>query len=326
MAKRILSGMRPTGKLHLGHLFGVIQNWKKLVEEYDCFFFVADWHALSTLYMNPASIAQDSFEVVADYISGGVDPEKCVFYRQSSVPEIAELHLLLSMITPVSWVERCPTFKDQVQALGQDVATYGFLGYPVLMTCDIISVKGEIVPVGQDQLPHLELSREIVRRFNRLYGEIFPEPQPKLNEFPMVPGIDGRKMSKSYDNAIYMADDPDTIWQKIRKTVTDPQKIYKGDPGHPEICNIFYYQNLVNTKEKCAWIEENCRSGELGCAADKKDLYEKLMEYLKPIRDKRKELQENPTIVTDLLERGGEKARAIVKETLREVRSAMKIG
>jgi len=326
MAKRILSGMRPTGKLHLGHLFGAITNWAKLQEEYDCYFMVADWHALSTRYMKPESIKDDIFEVVADYISGGVDPKKCTFYLQSHIPEIAELHLLISMITPVSWVERCPTFKDQVQALGQDIATYGFLGYPVLMTCDIACVKGDLVPVGQDQLPHLELSREIVRRFNRLYGDVLPEPQPKLTEHALVPGTDGRKMSKSYGNSIYMSDDPDTIWKKIRKTVTDPQKVYKGDPGNPDICNVFYYQKLFNTPEKCSFVDKNCRSGALGCAADKKDLYEKLMEYLKPIQAKRKELEENPKYIYDLLEKGGEKARVIVRETLREVREAMKIN
>ncbi|MCD4783517.1 MAG: tryptophan--tRNA ligase [Candidatus Eremiobacteraeota bacterium] len=322
---RILSGMRPTGKLHLGHLFGAIQNWAKLQEEYESFFMVADWHALSTRYMHPETIKQDIFEVIADYISGGIDPEKCTFYLQSHVPEIAQLHLLVSMITPVSWVERSPTYKDQVSALGQDVATYGFMGYPILMTCDIICVKGNFVPVGQDQLPHLELAREIVRRFNRLYGDVFPEPQPKLTKYALVPGIDGRKMSKSYNNSIYLSDDPNVIWKKIKKTTTDPQKIYKGDPGHPDICPIFYYQKLFNTEEKCNCIDQNCKSGALGCAADKKELYEKMMVFLKPIQEKRKELEDNPQIVYDLLERGGEKARAIVKETLKEVKHVMKL-
>jgi len=322
---RILSGMRPTGKLHLGHLFGAIKNWMKLQEEYESFFMVADWHALSTGYMHPGNIKRNVFEVVADYISGGIDPDKCTFYLQSHVPEIAELHLLFSMITPVSWTERCPTYKDQVEALGQDIATYGFLGYPILMTCDIICVKGDLVPVGQDQLPHLELSREIVRRFNRLYGDVFPEPQPKLTQFALVPGTDGRKMSKSYNNSIYLSDDPDVIWKKVRKAVTDPQKIYKGDPGHPEICPIFYYQKLFSSEERCRWIDQNCRTGALGCAADKKELYEKMMEYLKPIQEKRKNLEDNPKIIYDLLERGGQKVRAIVKETLKEVKQAMSL-
>ena len=323
--KRILSGMRPTGKLHIGHLFGAIQNWAKLQEEYDCFFMVADWHALSTSYMNPGEIKNNVFEVIVDYISGGIDPDKCTFFLQSHVPEIAEMHLLMSMMVPVSWVERCPTYKDQVQALGQDFATYGFLGYPVLQTCDIASVKGELVPVGQDQLPHLEVSREIVRRFNRLYGDIFPEPQPKLTEFALVPGTDGRKMSKSYGNSILMSDDEKAIWKKIRKTITDPQKVYKGDPGRPEVCNIFYYQKLFNTKERCDNICENCKSGALGCAADKKELLEKMVEYMKPIHDKRKELEESPDVVHKMMKKGGEKVREIVQGTLKDVKKAMQM-
>ncbi len=325
MTKRILSGMRPTGKLHLGHLFGAIENWAKLQDDYDCFFMVADWHALSTRYMDPDSIKNDIYQIMIDYISGGVNPDKCTFYVQSHVPEIAQLHLLLSMITPVSWTERCPTYKDQIQALGPDVATYGFLGYPVLQTADIVCVKGELVPVGKDQVPHIELSREIVRRFNRLYGDVFPEPQPKLTENPLVPGIDGRKMSKSYNNAIYLSDDPDTIWKKLKKTITDPEKIYKGDPGHPDICNIFFFQKLFNTPENCKKIETDCKSGALGCAVDKKDLMEMIKLRLQPIWDKRRELEENPEAVRRLLETGAKKARNAVSQTLQQVREAMKI-
>lgn len=325
MSKRILSGMRPTGRLHLGHLFGAIQNWAKLQEQYESFFMVADWHALSTRYMNPETIKEDIAQVVADYISGGVNPDKCTFYLQSHVPEIAELHLLISMMTPLSWIERCPTFKDQVQVLGQDAATYGFLGYPVLMTADIVSVKGEVVPVGQDQLPHLEITREIVRRFNRIFENVFPEPQPILTEHPLIPGIDGRKMSKSYGNSIYMSDDYDTIWKKLKKTVTDPQKVYKGDPGRPEVCNIFYYQKLFNSKESCHKIAEECRSGALGCAADKKDLFEKMKDYLKPIQDKRKEFENNYQLINKLLKEGSCKAREAVGITLKQVKKAMKL-
>lgn len=327
MAKRILSGMRPTGKLHIGHLFGAIKSWAALQEDenYECFFMVADWHALSTRYMSPGNMKQDIFDVIVDYISGGVNPEKCTFYLQSHVPEIAELHLLLSMMIPVSWVERCPTYKDQVQSLGQEVATYGFLGYPVLMTSDIICVKGEVVPVGQDQIPHLELAREIVRRFNRLYEEIFPEPQPKLTEHALVPGTDGRKMSKSYNNAILMSDDPDALWEKLRTTVTDPQKIYKGDPGRPEVCNIFYYQKLFNTPEHVEWIDKNCRSGALGCADDKKNCFKIMKEKLAPIWRKRKKLEENPEKIYNMLDEGGKKARRIVQQTLKEVKTAMEI-
>jgi tryptophanyl-tRNA synthetase len=318
--------MRPTGKLHLGHLFGAIKNWAKLQDDYDCFFMVADWHALSTRYMDPGSVRQDIFEVVVDYISGGVDPDKCTFYVQSQIPEIAELHLLMSMITPVSWVERCPTYKDQVDALGPDVATYGFLGYPVLQTTDIISVKGELVPVGQDQIPHIELCREIVRRFNRLYGDVFPEPQPKLTEHPLVPGMDGRKMSKSYNNAILLSDTPDSIWKKLKKTVTDPQKIYKGDPGRPDVCNVYYYQRLFNTPGRCEQVDRECRSGALGCADDKKDLFEAMKASLQPVWDRRKALEENPRQVYELLESGAEKARKIIRQTLAQVKEAMKIA
>jgi tryptophanyl-tRNA synthetase len=326
MAKRILSGMRPTGKLHIGHLFGAIRNWAKLQDEYECFFMVADWHALSTAYMNTENIKKDIFEVVVDYISGGVDPDKCTFYVQSQVPEIAELHILLSMITPLSWVERCPTYKDQVEALGLDVASYGFLGYPVLMTADVISVKGELVPVGQDQVPHLELSREIVRRFNRLYGDVLPEPQPKLTEYALVPGIDGRKMSKSYNNTILMSDSPDEVWQKLRKTVTDPEKIYKGSPGRPEICNIFYYHKLFSPKETVESADCLCRTGELGCAVDKKDLFENYRQFMQPIWDKRRELEENPKQVYEMLAEGAEKARKTVRQTLAEIKEAMRIS
>jgi len=324
--KRILSGMRPTGRLHLGHLFGAIKNWAALQDEYECFFFVADWHALSTRYMHTENIKQDIFEVVTDYISGGVDPDRCTFYIQSHVPEIAELELLLSMIVPVSWVERCPTYKDQVNELGPDVATYGFLGYPVLMSTDILCVKGDLVPVGRDQIPHLEITREIVRRFNRLYGEVFPEPHPKLTEFALVPGTDGRKMSKSYNNSILMSDDLDTIWKKLKKTVTDPEKIYKGDPGHPDICNVFYYHKLFNSQERLAEIESTCKSGELGCADCKKELLECMKVKMQPIWDKRKQLEENPQIVKDLLDKGSESARVIIKKTLSEVKKAMKLN
>ncbi|MFP4498550.1 MAG: tryptophan--tRNA ligase, partial [Vulcanimicrobiota bacterium] len=293
MSKRILSGMRPTGKLHIGHYFGAIKNWAALQEEYDCFFMVADWHALSTRYMSPDTIKKDIHNVVIDYIAGGVNPEKCTFYIQSKVPQIAELHLLLSMITPLSWAERCPTFKDQVQQLGQDIATYGFLGYPILQTADILSVKGELVPVGKDQLPHLEISREIARRFNRLYDrEVFPEPQAKLAEFSLVPGTDGRKMSKSYNNTILMSEQGKPLLKKLRKTVTDPEKIYKGDSGHPEICNIYYYHKLFNTSKNVKKVYQTCKTGELGCKNCKDMLFEAMKIEMQPVWDKQKELEE----------------------------------
>lgn len=322
--KRILSGMRPTGKLHIGHLFGAIDNWKRLQDEYECFYMVADWHALTTGYRQSERIKDEITEIVLDYLAGGVDPSRCTFYVQSDVPEIAHLHLLLSMITPVSWLERTPSYKDQVAALGSDIATYGFLGYPVLMTTDIIMFKAEVVPVGQDQIAHLELCREIVRRFNATYGKkVFPEPVARLTRFAAVPGLDGRKMSKSYGNDILISDPPESIEKKVRTAITDPQKVYRRDPGRPELCTVYQFHRMFNTEEAQREVFTNCRSGALGCVECKKRAAAGVIQGLAPIQEKRRELEANPRAIDDMLASGARRARAIAGATLADARAAM---
>ncbi|MBI2267772.1 MAG: tryptophan--tRNA ligase [Armatimonadetes bacterium] len=325
MAERVLSGMRPTGRLHLGHFLGVIRNWIALQKEYDAFFMIADWHALTTGFKDPSSIPGDIREVLSDYIASGVDPGRCTLYVQSHVPEIAELTTLLAMITPVSWLELCPSYKGQIQELGGEIATYGFLGYPLLQTCDIIVVKAHIVPVGEDQLPHLELAREIVRRFHHTYKkEVFPEPRAKLTDFPNVPGTDGRKMSKSYGNTIDLADEPSVIAKKVNKMITDEKKIYKHDPGRPEICSVFSLQKYFNAP-LVPTIDADCRSGKLGCVACKKMLSERIAAELAPIREKRAELLAHPETLNQIVAEGAEKSRGVARETLRDVKRAMKL-
>jgi tryptophanyl-tRNA synthetase len=321
--KRIVSGMRPTGKLHLGHLLGAIANWVELQKHYECFYFIADWHALSTAFKASDKINANVRELMLDYLSGGLDPEKCTFYLQSHIPEIAELHLILSMITPVSWAERCPSYKDQIQELGQDIATYGFLGYPVLMSADFLAFKADLVPVGQDQLPHIELCREILRRFHFLYNrEIFHEPQGLLTQYPAVPGLDGRKMSKSYDNAIYLSDAPEIIEKKVKSFITDPAKIYKNDPGHPEICNVFYFQKVYNV-DQTSEIEKSCKAGTLGCVPCKKELTRVLSQALAPLQEKRKALADHPEYLDEILHAGALKARPIALQVLQEAKQAI---
>jgi len=319
-----MSGMRPTGKLHLGHLLGVLENWKKLQSNYECFFMIADWHALTTGYRKTKEIPENIREMLLDWLACGIDPEQSTIYLQSHVPEIAELHLILSMIIPVAWLERVPSYKDQIQELGQDIATYGFLGYPMLQTADILAMKGQAVPVGQDQLPHLELAREIVRRFHHIFGkEIFPEPEAILSEAPFVPGIDGRKMSKSYNNSIYISDSPDEIREKMKQTITDPEKIHKNDPGHPDICNIFFYHRFFSPKELVDTVNRTCRSGELGCVADKKQLADVLIEKLAPIREKRKKLATDHSLIEGILQKGAKKARNTAQTVLAEIKDSM---
>jgi tryptophanyl-tRNA synthetase len=323
--KRILSGMRPTGKLHIGHLLGAIDNWKQLQDEYECFYMIADWHALTTAYKNPKDVPNDIREVILDYLAGGVDPTRATFYVQSDVPEIAHLHLLLSMIVPVSWLERSPSYKDQITQLGSDIATYGFLGYPVLMTTDIIIFKAEAVPVGQDQVPHLELCREIVRRFNNLYRPVFPEPQPKLTRFAAVPGLDGRKMSKSYGNSILISDEPNVIEKKMKSCITDPQKQYRGDPGRPEICTVYYFHKTFNEADTPE-IYQGCTSGQLGCVDCKKRATAGMLKHLEPIQQRRKELAANPQQIDQMLAEGAQKARTVAARTLDQARRAMGLG
>lgn len=320
--RRIMAGMRPTGRLHVGHLLGALQNFVALSATADCFFEVADLHALTTKFDRSGEIAEDVREVVIDWLAAGLDPEACTIYVQSRIPEITELALLLSMITPVSWLERVPTYKDQINALGSDIATHGFLGYPILQTVDIAIVRGERVPVGQDQLPHLELSREIIRRFNHLYGPVLVEPEPLLSDTPLVPGTDGRKMSKSYDNSILLADDEATTIAKIKTMFTDPTKIHKTDPGHPETCPVFFFQRVLNPKAADD-IAQRCRTGLLGCVEDKADMAGHLNAFLAPIRERRKRFAEHPELVGEILGDGTGRARSVAMKTLAEVKAAV---
>jgi len=320
--KRIMAGMRPTGDLHVGHLLGALLNFVDLSRRHECFFEVADLHALTTKFERSDEIAASITKMVTGWIAAGLDPDTCTIYVQSQVPEISELYVLLSMIVPVSWLERVPTYKDQVSALGTAIATHGFLGYPLLQTVDIAIMKGQGVPVGQDQLPHVELSREIVRRFNHLYGNVLIEPEAILSETPYVPGTDGRKMSKSYDNSIMLAESPEQTLAKVKTMYTDPTKIRKNDPGHPETCPVFFLQEAFNA-EGAPEIARRCRAGELGCVEDKADMARRLNEALSPIRDRYRELDARPGYVDEILFEGTKRARTIAHATLAEVKAAM---
>ncbi|MGA8099017.1 MAG: tryptophan--tRNA ligase [Candidatus Cybelea sp.] len=324
---RVMAGMRPSGQVHLGHLVGVLTQWANFSETSDAFFEIADLHAYTTDFDDPAKIRGARDEMVAAWLAAGVDPQRSTIFLQSGVPEISELQALLAMITPLSWLERVPTFKGQIEALGQKIATYGFLGYPLLQLCDIASFRGEYVPVGRDQVAHLELGREIVRRFNYLYGngqEILVEPQATLSEFPEVPGTDGRKMSKSYDNAIYIGDDEETTTRKVRAMVTDPLKIRRGDPGRPEICPVFALWRFVNPL-KVDGIAAECRSGALGCVQDKTDFAEQLNLYLRPVRERYALYRDDPALVERIVANGTASAREIAAGVLADVKRAMKL-
>lgn len=325
-AKTIMSGMRPTGKLHLGNLFGALNNWTKLQDEYDCFFSIVDWHALTTGYEDTSNLQEYIREMVIDWLSAGIDPEKATVFVQSHVKEHAELHLLFSMITPISWLERNPTYKDQIKQLKEkNISTHGFLGYPVLQSADILAYKAEYVPVGEDQLPHLELCREIARRFNHLYKPIFPEPQALLTEVKVLPGIDGRKMSKSYDNTIEISDDKKTIRKKVMQMITDPQRIRRNDPGNPEVCTVYAFHKIFNQEEQLKGIDEECRKAGIGCVDCKKQLADKMIHALNPIIERRQELIKNPSIIEDILHEGKKKAEEVAKKTLNQVREAMNL-
>jgi tryptophanyl-tRNA synthetase len=324
---RVMAGMRPSGAVHLGHLVGVLTQWANFSETADAFFEIADLHAYTTDFDDPQKIRDAREAMVAAWLAAGVDPERSTIFLQSGIPEISELQTLLAMITPLSWLERVPTFKGQIEALGQKIATYGFLGYPLLQLCDIAIFRGEYVPVGRDQVAHLELGREIVRRFNYLYGdgrEILVEPQPTLSEFAEVPGIDGRKMSKSYDNAIFISDDEETTTQKVRGMITDPQKIRRGDPGRPEICPVFALWRFVNPL-KLDGIAAECRSGALGCVQDKNDFAQELNAFLRPVRERYNAYRKDPALVDRIIVEGTKRARQVAAGVLADVKRAMKL-
>lgn len=322
---RVVSGMRPTGKLHLGHFHGVLDNWLKLQNEYECFFFAADWHSLTTEYADTSGIRESTREMVLDWLAFGLDPQKCTIFEQSLVPHHSELNLILGMITPVSWLERNPTYKEMQDNLEhKDLSTFGFLGYPVLMAADIIIYKATRVPVGHDQLPHLEITREIARRFNHLYGQVFPEPEALLTETPKLTGLDGRKMSKSYGNSIYLSDTAEDTRKKIMTMITDTQRVRRADPGEPDRCIAFNLHRLYVSQEKLDMIVPACRGAEIGCVECKKILAESVVEGLAPFRARREELAARPELVNDVLSDGSKRAQEESGTTLAEVRAALK--
>ena len=324
--KRILSGMRPTGPLHLGNLHGALNNWVGMQDEYDCFFFIADWHALTSDYENPGAITGYVNEMMIDWLSAGLDPEKSTLFVQSLVPEHAELFLFLSMITPVPWLERNPTYKDQiVQIENKDLSTFGFLGYPVLQAADIIMYKANGVPVGIDQVPHVEITREIARRFNFLYGDVFPEPEAILTQTSKILGLDRRKMSKSYNNAIYLSDTPDEIAKKVSRMITDPQRMRRSDPGNPDVCNVFEFHKIYSGTETCETIDPQCRNAEIGCVECKKIMAKNLISAMAPLHERRAHFKAKPEQVKEIIALGSQKARAVAKETMAQVRAAIKI-
>jgi tryptophanyl-tRNA synthetase len=323
---RILSGMRPTGPLHLGHLTGALDNWVPLQDTYDCFYCIVDWHALTTNYADPSEIRENVLEVTTDWLAAGLDPARSTLFIQSLVPQHAELHLLLSMIVPVPWLERVPSYKEQQQQLTErDLTTYGFLGYPLLQSADIVVYKADAVPVGEDQAPHIELTREVVRRFNHLYGPVFPEPRTLLTETPRVPGTDGRKMSKSYGNAIFLKDPPEVVRQKLKPMVTDPARKRRTDPGDPDVCPVFDLHKAFSPKTTQEWAAAGCRTAGIGCLDCKGALTDHLLERLAQIHARRPEFASRPDTVWDILREGSAKARVTAEATLEEVRAAMKI-
>jgi len=317
----ILSGVQPTGQLHLGNYEGALRNWVSLQDDYRMYLCIVDWHSLTSDFDDVKGMQERIFQTTLDFLCSGLDPDKVSIFVQSDVKEHAELHLLLSMIIPTPWLERVPSYKEKSDSLGLD--SYGFLGYPLLQAADILLYKANFVPVGKDQLPHVELTREVARRFNNLYGEVFPEPEGLLSKFPAIPGVDGRKMSKSYDNDIKLADSEEDTAKKLKKMITDPQKIYKGDPGRPEICPVFTLHGVYS--ENTADIAKNCRSGALGCVDCKKNLSENLNSSLAELRIKRKELENNAGYVLNILEKGALEARKRALATMAQVRKAMNL-
>ncbi len=324
--KRILSGMRPTGPLHLGNLLGALANWVDMQDAYDCYFFIADWHALTSDYENTDAIEQNRQEIILDWLSAGLTPDKSTLFVQSLVKEHAELFMLLAMITPVPWLERNPTYKEMIGELkNKDLSTFGFLGYPVLQAADIIIYRPYGVPVGVDQAPHVEITREIARRFNHFYGDVFPIPELILTETPKILGIDRRKMSKSYGNAIFLSDSPDEIRQKVSRMITDPQRARRSDPGNPDVCNVYDFHKLYTDPQMVKEIDQQCRTAGIGCVECKQKMAEGLIEALAPIRERRAYYEQRPDLVQEIMIDGSNKARIKARETMELVRTAVKI-
>jgi tryptophanyl-tRNA synthetase len=327
MKQRVVSGMRPTGRLHLGHLVGALQNWTELQSRYDCFYFVADWHALTSNYADTSAIVGDALDMVADWIGAGLDPERSTFFVQSMVPEHAELYLLLQMVTPIPWLERVPTYKEQMEQLtDRDLSNIGFLGYPLLQTADVIIYNAHFVPVGEDQVPHLELSREVVRRFQNFYGELFVEPQALLTPTPRLPGLDNRKMSKSYQNTIDLSDSADAVKQKVRQMYTDPKRIRADVPGTVEGNPVFIYHDVFNpNRDEVEDLKARYRAGKVGDVEVKTKLAVAINAMLEPIRERREAALSRPGYLRDVLTEGSSRARIIAQETMARVRDAVKL-
>src|SRR3954452_8365193 len=328
---RVLSGMRPTGKLHLGNYMGALKNWVELQDEYECYFFIADWHALTSDYADPSQIETNTIDVMLDYLAAGLDPARSVLFQQSRILQHAELHLLFSMVTPLSWLERVPTYKEQQENLtGKDLSTYGFLGYPLLQAADILIYQPQYVPVGQDQAVHVELTREVARRFNQFYKldgrEVLPEPQVKLTPSPKLPGTDGRKTSKSYGNTILLTDPEPVVRKKLKHMVTDPARVRRTDPGNPDVCPVGDLHKIFSDRETNAKVDTGCRSAGIGCIECKGWAADSLVQVLKPMQERRKKYEDNPRLAWDILEAGSDRARKVASTTMNEVREAMKMS
>jgi len=323
---RVLSGFRPTGPMHIGHLVGALENWVRLQESHDCFFAICDWHALTSEYADPSPLRDHIVEMAIDWLAAGLDPERCTLFVQSHVPEHAELHLLLSMIVPVSWLERVPTYKDQQEQIpNRDLTNYGFLGYPVLQAADILIYRAQVVPVGEDQLAHLELCREIARRFNGLYGDVFPEPRAMTTRMPRLPGTDGRKMSKSYGNAVNLSDPSEVIRKKILTMMTDPARKRRSDPGNPEVCPVFDFHHAFSTEVTRSHVDRECRLAGIGCIDCKTLLMEHLEPILGPFQERRRRWAADRARVRDILAEGARRARGEARATMELVRAAMRL-
>ena len=337
---RILSGMRPTGKLHLGNYVGALRNWVNLQDDYDCFYFIADWHALTTDYADTSNVKQSSLEVIIDYLASGLDPERSVLFIQSHVPQHAELHLLLSMITPLGWLERVPTYKEQRENIkDKDLGTYGFLGYPLLQSADILMYQADFVPVGEDQVPHIELTREVARRFNQFYPRklasgdrdpkrsvVFPEPKPLLTPAAKLPGTDGRKMSKSYDNTILLSEPEASLRSKLKTMVTDPARVRRSDPGNPDVCPVGDLHKIFSSSETMSKVYDGCRSAGIGCIECKGWAADSLWQVLEPIQERRAKYEAEPKLAWDILEAGSAKACVAAESTMNEVRAATNLS